>query len=82
MHIQNFRQQNVDLVNFWLHFVMQTRTLGKLIIDGNSKLLKIINKMCSVGKIFYLFLSDEDEKKYKNRNKVVDELKFWMNCQA
>ena len=53
MHIQNFRQQNVDLVNFWLHFVMQTRTLGKLIINGNSKLLKIINKMCSVGENFY-----------------------------
>ena len=82
MHIQNFRQQNVDLVNFWLHFVMQTRTLGKLIINGNSKRLKIINKMCSVGENFYLFSSDEDEKKYKNRNKVVDELKFWMNCQA
>ena len=49
MHIQNFRQQNVDLVNFWLHFVMQTRTLGKLIINGNSKRLKIINKMCSMG---------------------------------
>ena len=49
MHIQNFRQQNVDLVNFWLHFVMQTRTLGKLIINGNSKRLKIINKMRSMG---------------------------------
>ena len=36
--------------------------------------------MCSVGENFYLFSSDEDEKKYKN--KVVDELKFWMNCQA
>ena len=82
MHIQNFRQQNVDLVNFWLHFVMQTRTLGKSIINGNSKRLKIINKMCSVGENFYLFSSDEDEKKYKNKNKVVDELKFWMNCQA
>ena len=82
MHIQNFRQQNVDLVNFWLHFVMQTRTLGKLIINGNSKLLKIINKMCSVGENFYLLSSDEDEKKYKHKNKVVDELKFWMNCQA
>ena len=49
MHIQNFRQQNVDLVNFWLHFIMQTRTLGKLIINGNSKRLKIINKMRSMG---------------------------------
>ena len=61
---------------------MQTRTLGKLIINGNSKRLEIINKMCSVGENLYLFSSDEDEKKYKNKNKVVDELKFWMNCQA
>ena len=65
MHIQNFRQQNVDLVNFWLHFVMQTLTLGKLIINGNKKLLKIINKMCSVGENFYLLSSDEDEKNIK-----------------